>query len=136
MRAYKTEAIRNVGVFSHGGAGKTSLVEAMLFNAKATSRLGRVEEGNTTTDFDPDEVKRHQSIQLALAPIEWSDHKINAIDSPGYAEFLGEVKAAMRVVDGVLLLLDAVGGVEVGAEQAWTLANEAGVAARLLFVNR
>ena len=68
MRAYKTEAIRNVGVFSHGGAGKTSLVEAMLFNAKATTRLGRVEEGNTTTDFDPDEIKRRMSIQLAARP--------------------------------------------------------------------
>ena len=80
MRAYKTEAIRNVGVFSHGGAGKTSLVEAMLFNAKATSRLGRVEEGNTTSDFDPDETKRRMSIQLALAPLEWEDHKINALE--------------------------------------------------------
>ena len=136
MKAYRTEAIRNVGVFSHGGTGKTSLVEAMLFAAKATSRLGRVEEGNTTTDFDPDEIKRRQSIQLALAPIEWGDCKINLIDVPGYAEFFGEMKAAMRVVDGALILLDAVGGVEVGAEQAWALANEAGVAARLLFVNR
>ena len=89
MRAYKTEDIRNVGVFGHGGGGKTSLVEAMLFNAKATTRLGRIEEGNTTTDFDPDEVKRRQSIQLALAPLEWNDHKINLIDVPGYAEFLG-----------------------------------------------
>jgi elongation factor G len=136
MRAYKTEAIRNVGVFSHGGAGKTSLVEAMLFNAKATSRLGRVEEGNTTTDFDPDETKRHMSIQLALAPLEWQDHKVNLLDAPGYAEFVGEVKAAMRVVDGALIVLDAVGGVEVGAEQAWNMAHEAHVAARLLFVNR
>jgi elongation factor G len=136
MKAYKTEAIRNVGLFSHGGAGKTSLVEAMLFNAKATSRLGRVEEGNTTTDFDPDEIKRRMSIQLALAPVEWDDHKINLVDTPGYTEFAGEVKAAMRVVDGALIVLDAVGGVEVGAELAWDMANEAGVAARLLFVNR
>src|SRR6478672_8733753 len=136
MKAYKTEAIRNVGLFSHGGAGKTSLVEAMLFTAKATSRLGRVEEGNTTTDFDPDEIKRRMSIQLALAPVEWDEHKINLIDTPGYTEFAGEVKAAMRVVDGALIVLDAVGGVEVGAELAWDMANEAGVAARLLFVNR
>ncbi len=136
MKAYKTEAIRNIGIFSHGGAGKTSLLEALLFTAKATSRLGRVEEGNTVSDFDPDEIKRRMSIQLTLAPLEWHDHKLNILDTPGYAEFLGEVKAAMRVVDGALLVLDAVGGVEVGAEQAWALAEEAGVAARLLFVNR
>ncbi|HUS15310.1 MAG TPA: elongation factor G [Chloroflexia bacterium] len=136
MRAYTTEAIRNVGLFSHGGAGKTSLVEALLFNAKATSRLGRVEEGNTISDFDPDEAKRHMSLQIALAPVEWRDHKINLVDTPGYAEFQGELKAAMRVVDGALIVLDAVGGVEVGAEQAWNLAHQAGVAARLLFINR
>ena len=136
MKAYTTDALRNVGLFSHGGAGKTSLVEAMLFQSKAVTRLGRIEEGNTTTDFDPDEIKRRMSIQLALAPIEWDDHKINLVDTPGYAEFAGEVKAAMRVVDGALIVLDAVGGVEVGAELAWDMANEAGVAARLLFVNR
>ena len=99
--AYTTEAIRNVGLFSHGGAGKTSLAEAMLFNCKHITRLGRVEDGNTVTDFDPDEVKRHMSVQLALAPCEWNRHKINVIDVPGYAEFLGEQKAAMRVVDQV-----------------------------------
>ncbi len=136
MKTYKTEDIRNVGVFGHGSGGKTSLVEAMLFNAKAITRLGRVEEGNTTTDFDPDEIKRTMSIQLALAPLEWHDHKINVIDVPGYAEFVGEAKAAARVSDGAILMLDAVGGVEVGAEQSWVLANEARISARLLFVNR
>jgi elongation factor G len=136
MKAYKTEAIRNVGLFSHGGTGKTSLVEAMLYGTKAITRQGRVEEGNTVSDFDPDEIKRHQSIQLTLAPVEWQDHKINILDTPGYAEFVGEMKAAMRVSDGALILLDAVGGVEVGAEQAWHMAEEAQVAARLLFVNR
>ena len=119
MKAYTTDALRNVGLFSHGGAGKTSLAEAMLFQSKAVTRLGRVEEGNTTTDFDPDEIKRHMSVQLSLAPCEWEGCKINIVDPPGYAEFVGEVKAAMRVVDAALIVLDAVGGVEVGALQAW-----------------
>jgi elongation factor G len=136
MKAYTTDALRNVGLFSHGGAGKTSLVEAMLFQSKAVTRLGRIEEGNTTTDFDPDEIKRHMSVQLALAPCEWNGCKINLVDPPGYAEFVGEVKAAMRVVDAALILLDAVGGVEVGALQAWQYADQAGTPARVLFVNK
>jgi elongation factor G len=136
MKAYTSDALRNVGLFSHGGAGKTSLAEAMLFNAKATTRLGRVEDGNTTTDFDPDAIKRRMSVQLALAPCEWNGCKINIVDVPGYAEFVGEVKAAMRVVDAALIVLDAVGGVEVGALQAWNYADEAGTPARLLFINK
>ena len=104
MKAYTTAQIRNVGLFSHGGAGKTSLTEAMLFTSKATNRMGRVDEGNTVTDYDPDEQKRHISVQLAMAPVEWQDTKINLIDAPGYAEFQGEVKAAIRIVDLALLL--------------------------------
>ena len=91
MKAYTTAQLRNVGVFSHGGAGKTSLVEALLFTSKATNRIGRVDEGNTVSDYDPDEQKRHISVQLAVAPAEWQDCKVNLIDVPGYAEFLGEV---------------------------------------------
>src|SRR5687768_11147302 len=99
MKAYSTAQLRNVGLFSHGGAGKTSLMEAMLFGSKATGRIGRVDEGSTVSDYDPDEIKRHISVQLAVAPIEWQDTKINVIDAPGYAEFVGEVKAAIRVTD-------------------------------------
>ncbi len=135
MKAYNTSQLRNVGLFSHGGAGKTSLLEAMLFAAKATNRMGRVDEGTTVSDYDPDEVKRHISVQLAVAPIEWQDNKINAIDVPGYAEFIGEVKAAMRVTDSALLLIDASAGVEVGTEQVWKFAEERGCP-RLIFVNK
>ena len=123
MKQYNTAQIRNVGLFSHGGAGKTSLLEAMLFTSKAITRLGRVDEGNTISDHDPDEIKRHISIQLTIAPIEWGDEKINMLDTPGYAEFSGEEVAGMRVVDTALLLVDASAGVEVGTEQAWRMAD-------------
>lgn len=124
MKTYPVEKIRNIGLFSHGGAGKTSLTEAMLFTGKATNRLGRVEEGNTVSDWDPDEIKRTISISATPAPVEWNDHKINIIDAPGYADFVGEVKAALRVVDAALILLDASAGVEVGSEYAWRYATE------------
>src|SRR5947209_1153116 len=135
MKAYTTAQIRNVGLFSHGGSGKTSLAEAMLFASKATTRMGRIEEGNTVTDYDPDEQKRRISVQLAVAPVEWEECKINVIDVPGYAEFIGEVKAAMRVSDAALLLMDASAGVEVGTEQAWRFAGERGLA-RFVFINK
>lgn len=135
MKAYTTAQIRNVGLFSHGGAGKTSLAEALLFASKATNRIGRVDEGNTIMDYDPDEQKRHISVQLAVAPIEWQSSKVNLIDVPGYAEFLGEVKAAIRVCDTALLLIDASAGVEVGTEQAWKYAGERNLA-RFIFINK
>lgn len=135
MKAYTTAQLRNVGLFSHGGAGKTTLAEAMLFTSKATSRLGRVDEGNTVSDYDPDEQKRHISVQIAVAPIEWQECKINLVDPPGYAEFIGEVKAAIRVTDTALLLVDASAGVEVGTEQAWKYADERGIA-RMVLINK
>lgn len=135
MKQYNTAQIRNVGLFSHGGAGKTSLLEAMLFTSKAITRLGRVDEGNTVSDHDPDEIKRHISIQLTIAPIEWGDEKINMLDTPGYAEFSGEEVAGMRVVDTALLLVDASAGVEVGTEQAWRMADERGLP-RVLVINK
>src|SRR5256885_16828703 len=92
MKSYRTDQIRNVGLFSHGGAGKTSLLEAMLFTSKATSRLGRVDEGNTVSDYDPDEIKRHISVQLSVELVERQDNKLNVIDEPGYAEFVEERK--------------------------------------------
>jgi elongation factor G len=135
MKAYNTSQLRNVGIFSHGGAGKTSLLEAMLFTSRAISRMGRVDEGNTVSDYDPDETKRHISVQVSVAPVEWNDVKINAVDAPGYAEFVGEVKAAMRVADTALLLVDASAGVEVGTEQAWRFGEERGCA-RLVVINK
>ncbi len=135
MKHYTPDRIRNIGLFSHGGAGKTSLTEAMLYNTKAITRLGRVEDGNTVTDFDPDEIKRHISINLAIAPIEWRDTKINVIDAPGYADFMGDVKSAFRVVDAAIILMDASAGVEVGTEQVWKIAEELR-RPRLLFINK
>jgi len=135
MRSYKTEQLRNVGLFSHSGAGKTSLTEAMLFAGKATSRVGRIDEGNTVTDYDPDEVKRHSSVNVGLAPVEWNGCKINLLDTPGYADFVGEVKEAMRVADAALILVDAVAGVEVGTEMVVRYARERGLPA-IFVVNK
>ena len=135
MKQYPADRIRNVGLFSHGGAGKTSLAEAFLFVSGATNRLGNAQDGTTASDHDPDEVKRGMSISTSVLPIEWEDHKINVLDVPGYADFLGEVHAAMRVVDGAVILIDAAAGVEVGTEQAWKLADQYNLP-RLLFINK
>ena len=135
MKQYPADRIRNVGLFSHGGAGKTSLAEAFLFVSGATNRLGNAQDGTTVSDHDPEEVRRGMSISTCVIPIEWEDHKINVLDVPGYADFLGEVHAAMRVVDGAVILVDAASGVEVGTEQAWKLASEYNLP-RLLFVNK
>src|SRR5215210_6702445 len=125
----------NVGLFSHGGAGKTSLAEALLFKSGAVNRLGRVEDGNATTDFDPDEVKRHMSVSLALAPLEWRACKINLVDPPGYADFFGEVAEASRIVDGAVVLLDGVAGIQVGTDAVWQKLDELETP-RLIFVNK
>lgn len=135
MKAHRTEEIRNVGLFGHNGTGKTSLVEAILFTAGAIDRLGKVEEGTTVTDFDPDEIKRKISISLATAPLEWKNHKINLVDTPGFIDFVSEVMAAMDVVDAALIAVSAPAGVEVGTEQAWERADGQSLP-RALFVNR
>lgn len=135
MKQYDAARIRNVGFFGHGGSGKTSLVEAALFRARAITRLGKVEEGSTTTDFDPDEVRRGMSISLALAPLEWRDHKINIVDAPGYADFFGEVIEALHAVDAAVLVLDGVAGVELGTDLVWKEANRYDLP-RLAFVNK
>src|SRR3990170_744952 len=128
-------SIRNIAFFSHSGAGKTSLAEALLFNAGVISRLGRAEDGTTTSDYDPEEVKRKISINLALLPFQWHGVKINLMDTPGYADFVGEVKAAARVVDGALVVVCAVSGVEVGTEQVWQYLEEE-KQPRLIFINK
>jgi elongation factor G len=135
VKQYPADRIRNIGMFAHGGAGKTSLTEACLFTSKATTRLGKVEEGNTVTDYDPDEIKRRISVSAAVAPLEWKDTKINIIDAPGYADFIGEVRSALRVADAAVILMDASAGVEVGTEQAWRQAEERGIP-RVLFINK
>src|ERR1700680_4142563 len=133
MKEYAPAQLRNVGLFSHGGAGKTTLSEGLLFRAGAITRMGSVDDGNTTTDFDPEELKRQMSVSLAVAPLEWQGHKINLIDSPGYADFYGEVTEAARVVDGALVLVDAVAGPQGGTDAIW---KRAAHLPRLLVVNK
>lgn len=135
MRSFAPDNIHNVGLFGHVGCGKTTLTEAMLFTSHAMTRLGRVEDGTTVTDYDPDEHKRGMSINLAIAPIEWRDDKINLLDTPGYTDFMGDVAAAMSVIDGAIIVMDATGGVEVGTERVWEMAVKANIP-RIIFVNK
>ncbi len=119
MKDYATDAIRNVALVSHGGGGKTSLGEAFLFHTGAINRMGKVEEGNTVSDFEDEEIRRKLSLSTSLLPLEYKDHKINLLDTPGYTDFIGEVISALRVADGAVVLVDSVSGVEVGTELAW-----------------
>ncbi|HEV8639167.1 MAG TPA: elongation factor G [Chloroflexota bacterium] len=127
MNAYRPSQIRNVGLFSHGGAGKTTLCEAILLNAGLTNRMGRVDEGSTVSDYEPEEHKRSISTNLAVLPLEWKEHKINLLDAPGFLDFAGEVRQAMRVVDGAMVLVDAVAGVEVGTDLVWKQLDQLGL---------
>lgn len=138
MPQHTTEQLRNVVLLSHSGAGKTSLAEAMLYSAEAVTRLGKVDQGNTTSDYDPDEVKRKISIYLSMVPCEWKGLKLNIIDTPGYSDFVGEVKAATRVADGAVFIVCAASGVEVGTELTWGYADEEEGRhfPRLIFVNK
>jgi len=135
VKDYRTEQLRNIVLLSHGGAGKTSLCEAMLFNCGAINRLGRVDEGTTVSDYDPEEIRRKISVNTSIIPCEWGGHKINILDTPGYADFVGEIKGALRAADSALVVLDAVAGVEVGTELVWEYADEIGLP-RMLFVNK
>ena len=124
MKEYTTEFIRNVALVSHGGAGKTMLAEAFLHVTGATTRLGKVEDGTTVSDFDEEEQRRKISIYSSVIPIEHRNHKINIIDAPGYTDFVGEMISAMSVADSAIILVDAVAGIEVGTEMAWRYADE------------
>ncbi len=135
MKEYKVDQLRNVALLSHGNAGKTSLAEAMLFDTGAVNRLGRVDDGNTVADFDDEEIRRKISLSTAVIPCEWKDCKLNVLDTPGYMDFVGEVKGAIQVVEGVLILLDAVGGVEVGTELVWGYADGRNLP-RMVFINK
>lgn len=135
MKDYTVEKLRNVCLMSHGGAGKTTLAEAMLFNTGVLDRLGKVNDGNTTTDYDPEEIKRKITISTAIAPCEWKDCKINIIDTPGYFDFVGEVKQGIRVSDSAVILVPAKGGVAVGTEKSWAYAKDQGIP-KMFFVNK
>jgi elongation factor G len=119
VKDFSVDKIRNVCLLGHGGAGKTTLAEALLFGAKATDRFGSVVNGNTVMDYDPEEVKRQISTGTSLAPLEWKGYKINIIDTPGYFDFVGELRQGLRVADGAIILASAKDGVEVGTEKAW-----------------
>ncbi|HRQ25276.1 MAG TPA: GTP-binding protein, partial [Anaerolineales bacterium] len=118
MKEYTTEFLRNIALVSHGGAGKTMLAEAFLHVTGATTRLGKVEDGTTVSDYDDEEHRRNISIYTSVLPLEYKDHKINILDTPGYTDFVGEMVSALSVADGAVLLVDAVFGIEVGTEIA------------------
>jgi elongation factor G len=135
MKVYRAERIRNVALISHVGAGKTSLVDAALFDSGAVTRQGKVDEGSSISDYDPDELKRRMSLNVKVLPVEWKDTKINFIDTPGYADFIGEVKAGLRVADAALVVVTAEKGVEVGTELTWHYADERNLP-RIVLVNK
>ena len=135
MKTFPTGKIRNVALVGHGNSGKTTLAEALLFSNGLIQRMGRVEDGNTASDFDPEEHKRGISTSLSIIPMEYEGHKLNILDCPGYADFVGDVVAALRVADLALFVVSGVEGVEVQAEIVWKMAEQAGVP-RAIFVNK
>lgn len=135
MKDYRTNQLRNVVLLGHGSSGKTSLVEAMLFTSGATNRMGRVEDGTTVADFDDEEKRRNISLNLAILPIEWEGCKINVLDAPGYTDFVGEVKSAVKVAEAAVVVVDAISGIEVGTELVWNFAAEENLP-RLVVINK
>ena len=135
MKDYQAKNIRNLSVVGHGSEGKTTLVEALLFTAGAIDRQGRVEDGSTTTDFEPEETKRGISISAAMAPLEWKNTKINLIDIPGYFDFAGEQSGPLTVCEGAIITVGAVSGLSVGAEKAWAMCDKTHTS-RMIVVNQ
>ena len=135
MKDYMTGQLRNVVLLGHGSSGKTSLAEAMLYASGGTNRMGTIEEGTTVADFDEEEIRRGISLNLAIVPVEWNSCLINVMDTPGYTDFVGEAKSAMRVADLAVMVVDAVAGVEVGTELLWTYLEEQGLP-RMVVVNK
>ncbi len=135
MKEYTTESIRNVAVVSHGSAGKTMLTEAFLHTSGGTTRLGKIEDGTTLSDYDEEEIRRGISIYTSVIPVEYKNTKINFLDTPGYNDFVGEVISALRVSDAALILVDSVAGLEVGTEIAWNYCNHFNLP-RFLVINK
>ena len=135
MEKVYTKSIRNVALLGHGGAGKTSLAESMLYISRLTDRLGNTADGNTVCDYDPEEIKRGYSISGAMAPMLWSGTKINLLDTPGFFDFEAEVRQCVRVADAAIIVVDGKAGIEVGTESAWNMATDAGIS-KAFFINR
>lgn len=135
MAKFTTKQIRNVALLGHGGCGKTSIAEGMLYVTKATDRLGSIDAKNTVCDYDPEELKRGYSVSDAIAPIKWQDSKINIIDTPGFLDFSGEVHSALRVADASIIVIDARNGVEVGSQLAWEYAEKNRIP-KTIFINK
>ena len=135
MAVVDTKQIRNIALLGHGGSGKTSLAEAMIYLTGASDRLGKVPDGNTVSDFDAEEIKRGFSLSASLMNMTWKDVKINLMDTPGYLDFVGEANQALRVADSAIIVVDGKAGIEVGTEMAWDYADAAGLP-RAFFINK
>ncbi|MCZ6676393.1 MAG: elongation factor G [Candidatus Poribacteria bacterium] len=135
MKEYRTEQIRNIGVIAHSSAGKTSLIEAILYNGGAIERMGRVDNGNSVSDYAPDEIERKTTINCSVCVAEWKGYKLNLIDTPGAEDFYGDLESALRAVDAVIVVIDATTGVEGGTEKVWEVADKYELP-RLIFINK
>lgn len=135
MKDYKVDRIRNVALLGHGGSGKTTLTESILFNLNLVNRMGKVTEGNTVSDFDKEEISRGFSIGSSVIPVEWNDSKYNILDTPGYFDFVGEVFGSLRVAGGAVIMVDATSGIEVGTEKAWKFTEKRAMP-KIIFVNK
>src|SRR6266702_784422 len=135
MAKYDTAKLRNLGIIAHGGAGKTSLAEAILFDTGIIDRLGRVDDGSSTMDFEPEEIKRKISIPSALDHCEWNGHFLHIVDTPGYGNFIADTRACMRALDGAVVIFSAISGIKAQTEEVWQWANEFEIP-RIAFVNK
>src|SRR5690242_3529681 len=135
MKVYDAQNLRNVALVGHSGAGKTQLVSTLLFDAGAVTRLGQVDDGTSVTDYDDEEIARKHTLSASLAYAEWNKTKINFIDTPGMANFLSDARAALRVADAAVVIVDAVSGAQVSTEKVWAIADELALP-RLVVLNR
>src|SRR6185436_6155699 len=135
MKVFDAAGIRNVALVGHSGAGKTQLASALLFDAGAVNRFGKVDDGTTVTDYDEEEIARKHTLTASVASLEWNKTKINLIDTPGMGNFLSDARSALRVSEAAIVVVDAVGGVNVSTEKAWATADELGLP-RLIVCNR
>jgi len=135
MKQYRTDQIRNIGIIAHSGAGKTSLVEAMLYNGGAIERMGAVDSGNSVADYAADEIERKTTLNCSVCIAEWAGHKLNLIDTPGAEDFYGDLHSVLRIVDAVIVVVDATTGVEGGTEKVWEVADTYQLP-RLIFMNK